>query len=296
MRDMEYYKGKEKIKFILPESMRRNVRKAYLRFKYKGCDNGVLPDFLVIGQMKCGTSSLYYYLTKHPQVLEAVEKEVNYFNFNYELGTDFYRKNFPTLEEVSKQSLLLKGKRVITGEATPEYLLHPLCPARVRNVLPKAKLIVIMRDPVERAFSHFKHAQRFGMEKLDSFEKAINVEFERTKYGKMALSEGKTQYSYPFHQFSYLERGLYKEQIDRWLKYYSLSDFLFIKLEDLQKNPKKTVNKVFNFLELEDFELDEYPNRFLGKQGEMSKEVREKLQDYFYEPNRSLEELIGISW
>ncbi len=104
-----------------------------------------LPDFIILGAQRAGTSSLYYYLSQHPQILPAVRKELHFFDDHYRRGLGWYRSQFPT-----------RGARgTITGEATPYYLSHPHAPARIQRLLPQARLIVLLRNPVERAISHY---------------------------------------------------------------------------------------------------------------------------------------------
>jgi len=109
-------------------------------------ERGALPDFVVIGGKKCGTIFLYHLLTQHPLVERAAGKEVHFFNRSFDEGIEWYRRCFPTPRWKD-------GRRSITGEATPEYLHHPLAPERMAKVIPQARLIVLLRNPVDRAYS-----------------------------------------------------------------------------------------------------------------------------------------------
>src|SRR5579885_2674785 len=128
----------------------------------------LLPDFIIIGTQRGGTTSLYAYLGQHPQIAPAVIKEVHFFDNNYERGVGWYRTQFPFLIEKSIAKNIGQ-QNFITGEASPYYLFHPHVPERAAKVVPGAKLIVLLRNPIDRAYSHYYHEVELGHEKL-SFE------------------------------------------------------------------------------------------------------------------------------
>ena len=128
-----------------------------------------LPDFIMIGGMKCGTTSLFQYLQQHPGVSRVYVEEVHFFDLHYGRGLNWYRAHFPVKG---------KGEATICGDDSPYYIFHPLVPARVREDVPGAKLIALLRNPVDRAYSHYHHELRRGREDL-SFEKALDREEER---------------------------------------------------------------------------------------------------------------------
>ena len=138
------------------------------------------PDFLIIGTQRGGTTSLYEYLCRHPQVSPATEKEIHYFDFQTARGPAWYRAHFPWRFPRTR----------ITGEASPFYLFHPRVPRLVRDLLPAVRLIVLLRDPVERAHSHFRLQKRAGIERLATFEEALEAEPARLEgeREKMAAS------------------------------------------------------------------------------------------------------------
>ena len=146
-----------------------------------------LPDFAIIGAQKAGTTSLYNFITKHPAIAPASIKEVEYFSMRYSLGESWYRSNFPM--DLSRRRLAKKiNQEIITGEASPYYLFHPTAPNRMKDLLPDAKLIVILRNPVDRAYSHYHHAIRRRMHSIrtkDSdkitFAAEILIAYSKTK-------------------------------------------------------------------------------------------------------------------
>ena len=133
-----------------------------------------LPDFVIIGAMKSGTTSLYDFVVRHPAITPASRKEVQYFSFWHDLGKLWYRSNFPT--DLSRRRFYKKtGQNLLSGEASPDYLFHPEVPGRMKELLPDVKLIVILRNPVDRAYSHYHH--RLSRKMLtQSFEKILGLE------------------------------------------------------------------------------------------------------------------------
>ena len=120
-----------------------------------------LPDFLLLGAQKAGSTSLYVHLMQHPQIIGVARKELHFFDYKSALGSWWYRTNFPTKAEMAQRSAAL-GKPVLTGEASPYYLFHPHAARRIARLLPDVKLIALLRNPVDRAFSHYHHEVRGG--------------------------------------------------------------------------------------------------------------------------------------
>ncbi|MDR3646441.1 MAG: sulfotransferase domain-containing protein [Candidatus Babeliales bacterium] len=236
-------------------------------------------DFLIIGAAKCGTTSLYNYLIQHPDILPAAQKEVHYFDLNYERGLDWYKSHF-----------LEKSPGKITGEASPFYLYHPLVPERVFKLLPKTKLIVLLRDPVERAISDYFYTYP-GM----SFEEALQKEVEIIKQELDKINNDQYYDIYSIIKYSYLTRGIYIDQIKRWREYFPKEQMLFLIYDDLCNDPKGTVNKVFKFLGLPELTLKKYDifNKTFKKE-EIKPETKHNLYQFFAEHNKQLEEYLGI--
>ena len=163
---------KKKLKIWIHKHQKIYYLYKFPKFRYLTSPCRCLPDFIIIGAQKSGTTSLYDLISKHPGVMPPRHKELHYFSTSkYGWGTRWYRLNFPTKLE----KRILKKKlhhQVITGEATPNYILHPNTKKRIKNLIPKAKIIVILRNPVDRAYSHYNHNVRRKLENL-SFEEAI---------------------------------------------------------------------------------------------------------------------------
>jgi hypothetical protein len=209
-----------------------------------------LPDFLIIGAQKSGTSSLYRYLAQHPQIRASDPKEVHYFDGGLDAGIDsyargegWYRSHFPLLSDVAP------GQKVF--EASPLYLLHPLAPERIAAVVPHAKLIAVLRNPVDRALSHYFHNVRNNdlrknREELPPRE-AMAAEEARLA-GPIARGDYRDE---AYRAFSYKARGRYLEQIERYWAHFPRENLLALRAEDLFANPAGTVRRVFDFLELD---------------------------------------------
>lgn len=207
-----------------------------------------LPDFVILGGMKCGTTSLYTALGQHPRIVSAQLKEAHYFDHNYVHGAWWYRAVFP-LKPYLLAKKLWCGGAVLTGEATPYYLFHPHVPARLHALLPHAKLIVLLRDPVERAYSHFRHNQRFQWESL-SFEDALAAEDERLRCDRERIARHETRLSENYWKYSYLARGTYADQVAAYFALFPRRQLLMIRSEDYFADPAQTFRQVFEFLGL----------------------------------------------
>lgn len=240
------------------------------------------PHFLILGTQKGGTNSLYHYLCQHPQIIPATQKEIHFFSFNYYQGLDWYKSQF---------SAAADGKLLLTGEGSPYYLFHPCVPQRVYNHFPQIKLIVLLRNPVDRAISHYYWEVKLGKENL-SFEEAISQEHNRLLGEVEKLLSDEAYYSFNHQHYSYLSRGIYVEQFIRWLNWFPAEQFLFLKSEDLYENSTEVVNQVFEFLGLPRYHLSHYHKYNANDYPAISPELYQKLFDDFKTHNHRLSDLI----
>ena len=216
-----------------------------------------LPDFLIIGTQKGGTTSLFDYLAQHPELALPEIKEINYFDRKYAKGPDWYRGFFP---------YRISGKK--TGESTPYYLFHPLVAERVAKDLPRAKLIILLRDPVSRAFSHYQMMRKRGVEPFGSFVEAIAREEERIQGENKKITGKQVNWSKNLNRFSYLSRGMYASQLERWFARFPRDQFLILKSEDFFADPQKTLERTCDFLGLKRFTPPSLPVSNPGKYAE----------------------------
>jgi hypothetical protein len=255
----------------------------------------VLPDFLIIGAQKAGTTSLYSYLEQHPCVTSAFRKELNFFDIGFQRGNLWYQGYFPTQlhqSQVRKQH----GNRAVTGEACPTYLFHPLSAQRVAATVPQAKLIVLLRNPVTRAYSHYNHTKVRGNEPL-SFEDAIAVERDRMAPELEKIKSQKNYSCFNFRIHSYLSRGIYVEQLQEWFKFFPREQFLIIKSEDFTANPREIFQQVLKFLDLPPWDLTDYKAYHSGAySAKLNEQTKHQLIEYFAPYNQQLSELIGADF
>jgi hypothetical protein len=263
----------------------------------------LLPDFLIIGAPRCGTTSLFYYLSEHPQIVPSTTKELHFFDDHYAKGMRWYRAQFPTTVQ-KYYAAHIRKRDFLTGEATPAYLFYPHASERIAKALPDVKLIVLLRNPVDRAFSHYWLLSRVNKEAL-SFEEAIKREQTMIGSEREKILAEANRASQEYRQFSYLTRGMYAEQLQHWMKYYPREQFLILKSEDMYSNPAETIQQTLAFLGLPTLEIQankEYrqyrlPQKagYLNKerQPEMKSETRQYLLDYFKPYNARLYEFLG---
>jgi hypothetical protein len=228
-------------------------------------ETGTLPDFAIIGGKKCGTTSLYNLLTQHPHVEPAASKELHYFDLLFDEGTEWYRRCFPAPRWED-------GRWTITGEATP-YIASRVAPKRMAEVAPRTRLIALLRNPVDRAYSDYQQVVRKGREP-QTFEEAVGSESSE-----------------------YLSRSVYVDQLLRWSEFFPEEQTLVLKSEDFFERPQETLKVVHGFLDLPYWELEapEIRNKGTYKQ-QMALTTRQRLEEYFEPYNRRLYEYLGVDF
>ncbi len=254
-------------------------RRAEVRLRMR--QRRALPDTVIIGAQKCGTSSLQGYLTQHPQVVTPLRKEVHYFDVHYARGERWYRAHFGRV-----------GEPGLNLDASPYYLFHPLAAARMHALLPQAKLIVLLRDPVRRAYSQYWQQRDRNREPLD-FEMALDAEPDRVESVHERLARGEIAASREHQIHSYLARGRYAEQLERWLSLYPREQLLVLRFEDLVKQPLDVLNRTLGWLGLPPMADAKLEPRNTRNYPPMKPETAERLKAYFEPWNRRLEALVG---
>jgi hypothetical protein len=254
-----------------------------------------LPGFLIIGAQKAGTTALYSYLREHPAIAGPPWKEVSFFDRHFWRGEAWYRGHFPN-------KLLVRSARrrnraePIVGEASPSYLFHPLAPERAARLLPNLRVIALVRNPVDRALSHYHHEVALGREPLP-FEQALEQEEQRMD-GELERIRDPRYFSHAWWNFTYMSRGRYFEQLERWLEFVPRERLLILPSDDLLEEPSRSYAQVLEFLGAPHHELESYPRIFVREYTEMDPRTRAALRDYYAEPNRRLYELLGrdLGW
>jgi hypothetical protein len=258
----------------------------------------LLPDFLIIGTQRGGTTSLYHYLQAHPCLKPTTTKEIHFFDRKYHKGLIWYRGHFPAVWEKA-YAQRVQRRAFLTGEASPVYLFHPHVHKRVAQALPHVKLIVLLRNPVDRAYSQYYHSIELGLE-TRSFEEAIQDEAQRTAQEREKILKDEHYHSFIYRHHSYLTRGIYVEQLQAWMRFFPREQFLILKSEDFYADPTAILKKVYEFLDLPVTELQ------LSKKGytplnntsysKMDGMLRTRLIEYFRPHNARLYEYLGIDF
>jgi len=255
----------------------------------------LLPDFLIIGTAKSGTTTLHGWMSEHPFVEPAVQKEVHFFDYEFFRGLDWYRAHFP-LASARAEVESRHGRPFLTGEASPTYISHQWAPDRIAQVLPDVKLIVAFRNPIDRAYSQFQMSCREN-EESESFERAIALEEERLRPERLRSLADKRYNSWPLGCWSYLWRSSYAEQVERWLELYPRERFLFLKTDDLESEPQQTLDRAYEFLGLPPYRNEQLPRLHTAPAYEpLAADTRAQLADYFRPLNERLYELVGVDF
>jgi Sulfotransferase family len=254
------------------------------------------PDFIIIGAKRGGTTSLYNYLLEHPSISPLFPgrqhiKGVRYFDSEYARGPRWYRSHFPL--EVTGRHLARPWVRFpLTGEASPYYLFHPLAAQRLAREVPGARIIVSLRDPVERAYSHYKERVRHGAEPL-SFEEALDAEPARLSGEAERIVREPGYRSTAHEDHSYLAQGRYLDMLPRWFGLFPREQFHIVVSEDFYADPDRVVNGAWSFLGVPPGCLQSRRRYNYAPAPELSPATRRRLQSAFAEHNRELERLLG---
>jgi hypothetical protein len=236
----------ERIKAAIPGEYRRRLAKTRVAIRVPTSRWRGLPDLLVIGTQRGGTSSLYKYLGQHPSVSPSIRKETEYFSSKYDRGEDWYRAHFPLRRE---KSSLNGGSRVMAFEADPDYLLDPRAAQRAAKLVPEAKIVVLLRDPVARAISHHAHNVRLGLEKLPLVE-ALAAEEERLNGEVERMLTDPAYPGRPYQRYSYVTRGIYVDHLERWLEHFPTDNFYVARSEDFFGHTAEVYQDLLQFLGL----------------------------------------------
>lgn len=276
--------------------------KSYIKKYFRPFIRGNNPDFMIIGAQKCGTTSLHYYLGQHPKLVGTLPKELHYFDQEINHGHDlnWYKSNF----------FHFSIHKPLFFEATPSYLYDESIAKQVKELFPDIKLIVLLRDPIDRAFSAYSMYKKlverrivdfsrreivpgevnpiykafvYNRQNFPTFQEAIDIELEIIE--KNAGMEP-----------ALLRRGLYAQQLKSWLKYVDREQMLVLRFSDLVQDLPNTLSDIFRFLNVQEVpmsSINKEPRHKGAYSSTLGENERDFLVDFYAEPNKELKELLG---
>jgi hypothetical protein len=260
--------------------------------------NGVGPDFIIIGAMKAATSAIYDYLQRHPQVVPRRPKEVNFFSKPpkpYQKSWGWYLSLFTGRAEYSRQHGL-SPEQLLMGDASPSYISHPDSPARIKATFPKVKLIASLRNPTERAISHYHHQVKRVKDEQRSLEEAFSVANLEQAVEAMSLHGDNVPLFRTLDTWNtsrYLLHGQYAAQLKNWFSVFPKEQILIIDYHDLEHRPKKFLEELFGFLELDTPIIDDLEKVYANSYSSPPSEIKERLNEYFQPFNQELKNLLN---
>lgn len=258
----------------------------------------LLPNFIIIGYHKAGTSSLYDYLNMHPNIGAAATKEVHFFDYQFSRKIGWYREQFPQNKD-KKIFEKNKQEKFITGEASPDYILHPLVPRRIKEILSTVKLLILLRNPIDRSYSHYQHDKRRGIDPAKTFEEVISDDDNRLKIMEKKFSNDEIN-TYNLNEilFPYISASKYIIHINEWMKVFSKTQVLFLLTSDLEQFPQTTMDKICKFLDIPYYKFTNFKKSNVGNYELMNQKTRDELIDIFKPYNKKLEKFLGriLNW
>lgn len=287
------------LKRVAPDRVKELSRPGFRGFGLATASLRGLPDFLIIGTKRGGTTSMIKYLRRHPAILPmwpGVEnaKKTFFFDENYHRGEKWYRSHFPS-DLQRRRTERQQGVWPLTGEAAPYYMFHPLVLERVVETAPRVKIIVLLRNPVDRIWSHYHERVNAGTEPL-SFQEAIDAEDERLRGEAERIVADGGYYSERHDFCSYLARGRYLEHLGPWLDQFYPDQLHIVRSEDLYTRPDEVLPAAHRFLGLPEVAPPAKHRFNYVPASTIDPETRGWLADY-YEPHvAQLEERLGRSF
>lgn len=271
----------------LPGWALRGSRTVAQGWGYVTADLRMLPGFLIVGGQRCGTTTLFRVLSDHPQVMRpTISKGINYFDINYLRGPRWYRAHFP-LQRPSRGP-----RRTIAFESSGYYSHHPLAPARIGQDLPGVQLVMMVRDPAERAFSAYKHAVARGLE-TESFPRALELEQQRLEGEIEKMTVDPSYQSFHHRHHAYVTRGQYAEQIRRMHDAVGSGNVYVMDADAFFDDPVREFGSLTDWLGLEAWTPPEVGQWNARTSAPMPSELRAKLERHFEPHDEALAQLLG---
>jgi len=265
-------------------------RSLYADFRVVTSPIRVCPDFIIVGEAKCGTTSAYHYIGQHPDVFSAIKKEPRNF-IEYPNSIAQCRRHYPTIIRKALHRGI-GGSRFVAGEATAEYFANRHVPGVLSRLLPKVKIIVMLRHPSARALSDY---QMFKNQKLvdESFEVIVDRSIRWLSNDDVypwLLDAGQYEHS----TIRFVLRGIYFEPAQRWIKHFAKEQMLFVCSEDFFSETGETAERIFRFLGLDDHRVEKLDVQRKGcYEWGAHKQALGKLDNFYSAHNEKLYALLG---
>ena len=283
-----------KTKLWLLSNPKFNPYKFSLKKFYRNLTSSsrVLPDFIIIGAGRAGTTALYTYLIQHPSIITASTDndepvaDLHFFEYMISDKISWYKSHFP---RKSKNSF-------VTGEFTSTYMYHKNVPERIFNLIPKIKLIVILRNPIDKAYSTYNQQSHFN-EVTSSFEETIKAEFARIDLNKNHIEYTNNNPNFDnYVEYNIIRHGIYFNYLEKWFKIFPKKQIFVVDSNELENFPQQTLNKVFEFLNLSPHEIPNLAKVNVGKYSPMTESTRESLIEFYKPHNAKLNNLLGTNF
>ena len=238
------------------------------------------PDFIIIGAPKCGTSSLYVYLQQHPRVLLSHKKEINFFNKHFDRGIDWYLAHFPAITD---------AENFITGEASTQYIFTQEAERKIVDAFPDTKIIIMLRDPVERTISDYYHHLNRGLE-----TRSLKTIVETSLQQLNKLQELGSKYK--IGEFDYILKSVYFYQICFWRKIINQDNILIVNSNTFFEDTQTEMERVWQFLQLDCYSSSNYMKYNVGAYLPVANEIKQQLAQLFQPYNQKLESYLGVNF
>ena len=264
----------------------RNFRYVVIGRKFKGitATQRKLPDFLVIGGKRCGTTTLFEFLRQHPMISEPVVDHMGFFDDNYSIGINYYKSFFPKKTE--------KNSKNLDYDVTTSYLTSPFVAERVAKEIPDVKIIVLLRNPTSRAWSDYNASQKKDASE-EKFQSYVDDELQELEASDFEEKVSKNNYNMSEPFSNYIKKGIYAIYLKNWLKLFPRENFLFIFTESFSKDENLVFKQIFDFLGLSNFEIQKLQRMSKGNYEKLNPKIRNKLDSFFAPYNDELFKLIN---
>jgi len=245
----------------------------------------ILPNFFVIGVVRSGTTSLFHYLNQHPNISGALYDELGYFDDNYHLGVNWYKSLFPTI--FTKKRIQKEHGKFLSFDDTPFYVYNPQVVRRIHENFPNAKMILLLRNPIDRAYSNYNLP---NFTKL-TFEEIIQNEID--EINNIDLDSKDESYLVNDFYEKILPRGLYAKQLEYWYKIFPKEKIFIQSSEEFANNTHDVLNEIFDFLGIKQVKIPDITKQNVRKIPPMKQNTRDYLIEFFKPYNESLYKLIN---